>query len=596
MKVSESYLNSTSGHKIVTGIGVSSGVGLGPAFFLHSQEVSFVKTSISSNQIQTEIDRFYKALKHSISQLKLIRKNIETIQIGNPSLIIDAYLMILRDDLLIQGTKSLIRDEQINAEWALSKVDRSIRGFFDLLEDKILRERRDDVRFVVRRVMANLLGKPEVLKVEVPENAVIIAHSLSPVDTVFLSEQKIGGFVTEIGSKTSHTAIMAGSMEVPAVVGVENITGLIEAGDMVLIDGTTGEVIIKPHQSDMSQFHIRVKKRTNLQEALSSKAQLVARTRDGRVLDVMGNLEFEEEVEKLKLHGGSGVGLFRTEFLFMKHSRLPDEEEQYKYYRRMVKSLDGLPVSIRTLDLGGDKFLSTVECNEHLKAHSPLRAIRLCLQNHPLFVTQLRAVLRASAHGPVRLMLPFISGLEEVLEAKHLIKESQNALKEEGKSFDEKIKVGIMIEIPSAVMVAEVLAKEVDFFSVGTNDLIQYSMAIDRANEHQAHLYRPLHPALLRMLGLVTEAARNNKIDVNICGEMAGEPMYTQLLIGMGFRGLSMNPKRIPVIKEIIRNSTVSEARKLWKKVTKFHGVQEIEDHVRCYMKGAFPHLFEDAF
>jgi phosphotransferase system enzyme I (PtsI) len=550
----------------------------------------------SAVEIDEEVKRFRTALRLSKSQLLEIRKRISEGKVLEPLFIIDVHILMLKDNMLIHNTIDNIRHKKINAEWALMMTIDKYRKAFNKIEDIYLKQRISDVEYVGQRILRSLAGKKREPVSELKENVIIISRDLSPADTVQMKMEKILGFATDIGGKTSHTAIVARSIGIPAVVGLERITHDIRNEDEIIVDGVDGFVLINPDPEIVKRYEDKSRHFREFEEGLLKQAGLPAVTKDLRRLEIGANIEFVEEVPSALMHGADGVGLYRTEFLFINKERLPTEREHFADYKRLLEGKNLTWSTIRTFDLGGDKFMSDPKLAKDLpKETNPamgLRAIRFCLQEVGLFKIQLRSILRASVYGKTRILFPMISRLEEIREAKRIYEEVKKELKEEKIPIGKDIEIGIMIEVPSAVMIADLLAKEVDYFSIGTNDLIQYALAIDRVNERVTYLYEPLHPAVLKLIKMIVAAGHKAGIRVSMCGEMAGEPAYTLILIGLELDELSMNPLAIPRVKKIIRNSTYSESKSLLKKVMAMSSAIEIENYIKDYMARRFPDVF----
>jgi phosphotransferase system enzyme I (PtsI) len=550
----------------------------------------------SAVEIDDEVKRFRKALRLSKSQLLEIRKRISEGKVLEPLFIIDVHILMLKDNMLIHNTIDNIRHKKINAEWALMMTIDKYRKAFNKIEDIYLKQRISDVEYVGQRILRSLAGKKREPVSELKENVIIISRDLSPADTVQMKMEKILGFATDIGGKTSHTAIVARSIGIPAVVGLERITHDIRNEDEIIVDGVDGFVLINPDPEIVKRYEDKSRHFREFEEGLLKQAGLPAVTKDLRRLEIGANIEFVEEVPSALMHGADGVGLYRTEFLFINKERLPTEREHFADYKRLLEGKNLTWSTIRTFDLGGDKFMSDPKLAKDLpKETNPamgLRAIRFCLQEVGLFKIQLRSILRASVYGKTRILFPMISRLEEIREAKRIYEEVKKELKAEKIPIGKDIEIGIMIEVPSAVMIADLLAKEVDYFSIGTNDLIQYALAIDRVNERVTYLYEPLHPAVLKLIKMIVAAGHKAGIRVSMCGEMAGEPAYTLILIGLELDELSMNPLAIPRVKKIIRNSTYSESKSLLKKVMAMSSAIEIENYIKDYMARRFPDVF----
>jgi phosphotransferase system enzyme I (PtsI) len=580
---------------VMKGIGVSPGVAIGKVYLFNRMEmqVPFYKLG-NPALVPKEIDRFLDALHESETQLlELKNKLVDSGGGMEPLYIIDVHIMIMRDRKFIDLTMQNIRDMSVNAEWAVRMTIDKYQEMFDRMEDDYLRGRISDIQHVGQKIIDNLVGKHHDQS-ELPEGIVIISSDLSPADTAQLKIDKVLGFATDMGGKTSHTAIVARSMEIPAVVALESITRAAKTNDDIIIDGSSGMVIVNPDPSIIKRYEWKKKLYEKVQDDLLDYAVLPAVTQDDHRVEIGGNIEFVEEIPSAIHHGAEGIGLYRTEFIYINRQRLPDEEEHLANYRSVVGVAGFSWATIRTFDLGGDKFFPDKKGFHEMNPQLGMRAIRFCLKEKELFKVQLRAILRASVYGKLRIMFPMISGIEEIREAKSILAEVKKELLSEGIALGRDIETGIMIEIPSAVVIADQLAQEVDFFSIGTNDLIQYTLAIDRINEQVSYLYEPLHPAVLRLIKCVVEAGHNAGIRVAMCGEMAGDPAYTMILVGMGLDELSMHPLAIPRVKKIIRGITMRAAESLLKKVLTFPSSEEIKTYVGKEMRERFPEDFSD--
>jgi len=553
----------TMEEKTYKGIVASPGIVIGRAYLLDRRKVVVAGRRIEEANVKDEIVRFKKAVENSIAQLEDLKKRVSK-GLGKSHLyILDTHIMLLEDRKLTEDAITYIKRSHLNAEGALKETITAISAKFDLIEDDYLRGRKYDVEQVGERILRNLVGHKQESLAEIEEEAVIIAHDLAPTDTLMMRKDKILGFATDVGSRTSHTAILARSLGIPAAVGLENITQAVKTGDVVILDGIHGVVIVHPGEETFLDYLRKHRKYKYFEQELEKLKTLPAVTLDGHVIYLQGNIELPEEVPSVEDHGGTGIGLYRTEFLFMNRPDLPTEEEHYNAYRHVAEKALPHDVVIRTFDVGGEKLSLPEEYEKEANPALGLRAIRFCLQKRDIFKTQLRGIIRATAHGKIKLLLPMISGLTELHETKKILEEVKAELRSEGQIFNEHLDVGIMIEIPSAAMIADLLAREVAFFSVGTNDLIQYALAIDRLNEHVAYMYEPLEPAVLRLLQRVAEAAREAKIQLAMCGEMAGDPLYAAILIGMGFEYLSMNVAAIAWVKRVIRSVRMQDAVEL---------------------------------
>ena len=568
------------------GLGVSAGITFGRAYLIGRDTLKAPRYHIEADDVDTEIARLYKAIAASDKQLAKIKEKLAS-ENESDYHIITAHQMMLHDEHLVGAAVGYIREELINSEWAARRAVDDIAGVFDAIEDEYLRERRSDVEFVFERVLRNLLGR-DTGPPTPPPDAIVVAYDLSPADTAQLHKAAVSGLITDAGGKTSHTAIIARAHEIPAVVGLENITELVETDDLILIDGGAGIVIVNPAASTVSEFREEQRRQAAAGALLQSMRDLPARTRDEVDVALYANIDGPGELDAGLAYGAMGVGLFRTEYLFMGHSELPDEEKHYRTAVEVLDRLGGLPATIRTFDLGADKLAPFLEAADLQEANPALglRSIRLCLAElgRGLFKTQLRGLLRASAHGPLKIMFPMISGVSELRAAKAVVEEVKVDLTAEGLPYDPHVKLGIMIEMPSAALTADLLAQEADFFSIGTNDLIQYTLAVDRVNEYVSYLYEPLHPSLLRLIGDVARAARDAGIPVTVCGEMAGEPLIAPILVGLGIRELSMSAVSVPEVKAMIRNIGAADAEALVVRARKLATAAEVRALVSEYV------------
>ncbi|GMR04939.1 MAG: phosphoenolpyruvate--protein phosphotransferase [Thermodesulfobacteriota bacterium] len=579
---------------LMRGIGVSSGIVTGTAHVL-KRGVDFTAhyCHLGEEETLSEIERFKTALAESQDQLRRVKEKMVSDGMDVEHVrIIEAHLLILKDRMLIDDTVGLIKKEKVNAEWALKKVLEKLLKYFENVDDEYLRERSYDFEHIVNRILFNLSGKYHESITDIKEPSIVIAHDLAPSDTVQMDKKTVLGFLTDLGGKTSHTAIIARALEIPAVVGLENITSRVEDGDVVIIDGTTGTVIINPSEKVVDVYRKRRKRYENYGRTLFHYKDLPCETTDGYRMSLMGNMEMMEEVDALMVHGAEGIGLYRTEFLYLRNKHMPTEEEHFEAYTKVAARLAPNPVIIRTLDVGADKGLPGLEHSEEINPALGLRAIRFCLKNRDIFKAQLRGLLRASVAGNIKVMFPMISGIEELRRAKAVLEEAKDELRTEKKAFDPDIKVGVMIEIPSAAIIADLIVKEVDFMSIGTNDLLQYSLAIDRVNEHVAYLYQPFHPAVLRIIKTVADAATKGGISVGVCGEMAGEPEYAFILLGFGIDKLSMNAFSILKVKRLLRSVSYADAKKICGEIIKFATAKEVELHIRAKLSDLYTEEF----
>jgi phosphotransferase system enzyme I (PtsI) len=546
------------------GIGVSPGVARGKIYVYNVAEAVVPQYDVAPDDVPKEIARFEQALIKTREQLHQLQGQIASgIGSSAPSSILDVHLSITEDPALIDRVIHRIEAERKNVEFVFHDVAHKFVTTLSELPDELMRERATDVQDVTRRIMRNLLGHDHRVLTDLPPGTIVVAHDLSPSDTTSLDRKHVSGFATDVGSHTSHTAIVARSMNLPAVVGLHQLSQYVHDGQSAILDGYSGTLIIEPTEQTLFVYGQLEVKRLSVKERLDTLQDLPAQTLDGHRMILSGNIELPGDVPGVLAAGAEGIGLFRTEFLYLNRSQFPDEEEQYEKYVEVARAVKPHSVIIRTLDIGGDKFHSEDTTPQEVNPFLGFRAIRFCLANVDVFEAQLRAILRASAEGNVKIMYPMISGVAEVLQANDILQHVMRDLKKHRVAFDEKIHVGAMIEIPSAALTAEMIAPEVDFFSIGSNDLIQYTMAVDRVNEKVANLYEPTHPAILRLIRAVVEAAHNNNIWVGVCGEMAGEPLFTPLLLGMGIDELSAASSSLPRVKEVIRRLTMHEAQEL---------------------------------
>lgn len=573
---------------ILQGVAASPGIAIGRVKLADRGRVAVSEQAITASSVDAEVKRFVAAIDEVREDLQNLKTQLEAEKGAEHLYVLDTHLLILDDAMLTGETVACIRTDLINAEGALRRTLNKFRKFFCAIEDEYLRERYSDVEIVGERILRSMAGVFQETINDITGKAIIICHDLSPADVLQIDKSKIIGFATDLGGKTSHASILARALEIPAVVGLETATSRLSTGDHLIIDGSSGKVIVNPDDETFREYLGRKQYYDYCDRELAKLQALPAVTLDGHHIKLKGNLEFVEEVPSLLAHGGEGVGLFRAEMLFMNRDGLPEEEEQFASYLTMLREIAPRPLSIRTLDVGGDKFVPDLHLDDELNPALGLRAIRLSLRNPETLRPQLRAILRASAFGDVRVFFPMISAVSEIRAVKKMMKELQAELRYEGVAFNEKMKIGIMIEVPSAVLVADSLAAEVDFFSVGTNDLIQYTLAIDRTNEHLSHLYEPLNPAILRSLDMVVTAAHAAGIDACICGEMAGDPLYLPVLLGLGFDELSMSPPSIPRVKRILRRCSLAGARALTAKLLTLTTAAEVEAQLKSEIAANF--------
>ncbi len=570
---------------MLNGIPVSPGIVIGKVLLLDSRMSAVPKYKIKKDRIVKEIIRFTKAIGKTKRELVEIQRKFVDKVGETHAAIFDAHLLMLEDSSLIEETIEQIRDKQFNVEFVFFTVLEKAAKSFSAIEDEYMRERAADINDVGRRVIKNLLAKKHINLSNLREKVVLVSHDLSPSETAQMDKNKVIGFATEMGGRTSHTAIMARTLEIPAVVGVENITQKVFSGDTIIIDGVKGAVIINPSSSVLEKY---LKKRAEiklLERKLSRLRYVRADTLDGQKILLAANIESQDEVHSIIMHGANGIGLYRTEFLYLDRNSIPSEEEQFNAYKFVAQKINPQNVIIRTLDLGGDKFISELGTPKEMSSSLGLRAIRFCLKQPDIFKAQLRAILRASHYGNVSIMFPMISGLSELREAKMFVEAAKKELDGKNLLYDKNIKIGAMIEVPSAALIADMLAKEADFFSIGTNDLIQYSFAVDRVDEKISYLYRPNHPAVYRLIKMIVDAANEADIPVSICGEMAGTPASVLALLGLGLFRFSMASVRIPEIKKLIRHVNTNGAKKIAKHVLELSTGKEANRYLRSKIK-----------
>ncbi|MCB2186065.1 MAG: phosphoenolpyruvate--protein phosphotransferase [Deltaproteobacteria bacterium] len=578
--------------KTFTGVGASPGIGIGRALCITRGPVKVPFHSLGGPEdVAREVHRFQEGLTATQTDLLAAKEDMGD-RLGEYAYIIDAHLSILKDKMIAGRTVELIDERRINAEWALSLAVSEAGMIFRKVKDEYIRSRFTDVEYVAEQVLRHLAGQDISEISQIREKVVVVAHDLSPAETSRMDMGWVLGFATDMGGPTSHTAIMAQAKNIPAVLGLENITRQVKNGDFVVVDGSAGVVVVNPEDEALHTYRERQEAYELYAQEILAQAHLAAETQDGVRVAVGANIELSEEASGVLGYGAEYIGLYRTEFIYISRQCLPTEDELLEDFRGVVERMEGRPVTIRTLDLGADKLAAWQGRPRETNPALGLRAIRLCLREKDLFRTQLRAILRASALGKVRILFPMISGVGELLEAKALLEEARLELAIEGQAHDPNLEVGIMVEIPSAVAVADLLAPHVDFFSIGTNDLIQYAMAIDRVNEHVAHLYQPLHPAVLRMIKQVVQAGHAAGIRVAMCGEMAGDQKAVPLLLGLGLDELSATALAIPRMKRIIRRMNAAQWREL---------AQEALSHptaaqVRLFMDHQLAQLYPDIF
>jgi phosphotransferase system enzyme I (PtsI) len=584
---------STSGEMIFNGIPASPGIAFGEAFVVNVEDLAVSAESIPDDQIDAEAARFEEAVKQTEAELRKLHRNLEKEMGEEHGKILDSHRMILADEVVSTETIRMIRERKVSAAFALNAVLDKVLIQFSNIKDEYLKERAEDIRDVRRRLLRNLLGQKEQELSTLRKKAIVVAKSLTPSDTAGLKRKYVLAFVTDTGGSTSHAAIIARSQGIPAVVGLNDLSGYVRPYDQLIVDGITGQVVLHPTHETIAMYREVQARYRDLETELLTLRDYPAVTLDGHTIELSGNIEIADEVDDVISHGAKGVGLFRTEYFFITRSSLPSEEEQYRYYASVVKRMPQDPVIIRTLDVGGDKIARWVGDLKEANPFMGWRGIRFTLARKDIFRTQLRAIFRASAHGNVKVMFPMVSVVDEVRLARALCAEVKDDLKRERYPISENAEIGVMIETPAAVAVADHLAREVDFFSIGTNDLIQYALAVDRGNAKISYLYESLHPSILRLIRDTVTAAHKSKIWVGICGEMPGDVRGALLLLGLGLGEFSAASYLIPSIKKIIRSVTYDETRALARKALALPTAGEVRELVDRFIREKRPELKE---
>jgi len=574
--------------KFVKGIGVSPGIAIGKAFPYAGRSTSVPAYDITPAQIPREKARFREALQEAARELEELRASTHP-QTGEVERkFLDSHILMLRDPELIERVQSELAEQKKNVEWVLQEVITAITAKLDSSDDEYMRERSADFQDVYSRILGHLLKAQRVSLTSLAEDCVLVAHNLLPSDVISMDKRRVMGLASDSGSKTSHVAILARSFAIPAVLGLSEASRQVEEGDTVIVDGHQGVVIVSPDEATERQYQASREAWLKHELQLLSLSELRAETRDGKLIQLESNIEVPEETDSALAHGADGVGLFRSEFLYILPKRFPTEEEQLEAYTRVLQAMNPRAVTIRTLDLGGEKIIPGVTPGGESNPILGWRAVRFCISRPQIFKAQLRALLRASTHGNLKIMFPMISGIEELDATLELLDEAKQELIARGERFEEDIPVGIMIEVPSAAFTSDILARRVSFFSIGTNDLIQYMIAVDRENERIAYLYEPFHPAVLRLLKTVVDNAHASGIPVGICGEMAADPYAVVVLLGLGLDEFSMSSIAIPETKRIIRSVTLAEAEDLVGTILEMKSFREIDRHVRSWMEERF--------
>src|SRR4051794_334969 len=581
---------SRSAIRTYKGIGVSPGIAIGRAVIIERREAAIYRVPIRDDEVPSEVNRFLEALEKTQTQLQDLKQRVKRSMGDEYAQIFEAHAVMVSDPSFADKVIQKIEAEQVNAEWAMAEVQEELQARFLSFDDVYLRERVADVKDVADRVLKNLQGIAHHDVSEITHDVIILADDLTPSDTIHFNRRPIVGFATEAGGRTSHTSIIAKSLFMPAVIGVPRLTKVVDNDEMVILDGYEGTVLVNPTQAMIAEYQTRVIRHEEAERRLLENRDLAAVTKDERRITLQANIELVEELKDAIRFGAEGIGLYRSEFLYISKSPvLPTEDEHFQLYKNLVESCAPRTCVIRTFDLGGKKLAREVIGNKEDNPVLGLRGLRLCMKKRDMFRMQLRALLRASSYGDMRIMFPLVSGVQELRQVKTLVRELKAELDDEGVPYKKELKIGIMIEVPSAAVIADILAQEADFFAIGTNDLIQYSLAIDRSNENVSYLYEPLHPALLRLIKGVIDAGKKAGIPVSMCGEMAADPIYAIVLLGLGLEIFSMNPSSVPVIKNVIRSVRYRDCRRIAEAALLKRTAQEIEEFVIESVATRFP-------
>lgn len=581
--------DSEPSQRVILGISGSPGICIGKAYVVEREGVDIIKRYfISEDFIQPEINRFKGAVKKAKDEHAAIIESLND-DLSSQLNILETHMVLFKDKMLYGKTIETIEKEKVNAEWALKKVSLKVKTMFQKLDDPYLQSRVTDIVQVSEQVMRHLIGAQDIKIADINKRVILVAHDLSPADASQIQLERIKGFVTDRGGRDSHTGIIAKSLAIPSVLGLGNVTHFVANDDIIIVDGSSGIIIINPDEDTLFKYEERRSRYEDYRASLARESHLPAVTLDGQRLSLMANIELVEEVVSVKDNGADGIGLFRTEFLYLDLKRFPTEEELFDKYKELVELVTPRCVTIRTLDINGDKVLPYSDTIEEANPALGMRAVRFCLSRPEIFMTQIKAILRAAAFGNIKILIPMISCVEEIIEVKKIIDDAVWALEEEEKIFNSDIPLGIMIEVPSAVIMAEELGRYVDFFSIGTNDLIQYAMAIDRRNRQVSHLNQPLNPAVIRLIRMIMDAAGRTGVNVVMCGEMAGDPVNLPVLMGLGLKELSMNPGSIPVVKQVVRKINAADTKNLVDEILKKGKVADITELVKTRYKDILP-------
>ncbi len=575
--------------EIIKGIPVSPGFAIAEAFIVSGSKLDIPRRFVDEESTEKEVVRFFEAVKIAQDDIRQLQESMDPNLGLEARPIFDAHIMILADSSLHDEVVKRINTNRFSAEYAVSRSLRKFEKVFYSIKDEYLAQRVSDIQDIERRLIRALLGQRANDLKSLNKKVILVAHDLTPSDTAEIDTSKVVGFCTAVGGSTGHTAIVARAMELPAVVGLGNVSTDVNMGDTLIIDGNRGIVIINPDEETIDKYKLLANDFLEFEESLFSEKDLAAITSDGTIADVKGNIEFPREVKQILKGGGDGVGLYRTEFLYLSTQNDPSEEVHYSVYVKSLEALNGKPLTIRTLDLGADKFFHTGDTLTERNPNLGCRAIRYCLLRPDIFRTQIRAICRASAHGTIRMMVPMVCSVEEVIKTREILTEVQDELAAEGIAYDTEMQVGIMVEIPATALTLESYVPYVDFFSIGTNDLIQYTIAVDRTNEHVANLYRPGHPAVLLLIKTIIDVSIKNNIPVSMCGEMSGDPTFIIFLLGLGLKSFSVAPPIIPEVKKLIRSVSIDDAEQIAKEVMAMNDERKIVTHLRKFTRKIMP-------
>ncbi|MBN2658408.1 MAG: phosphoenolpyruvate--protein phosphotransferase [Spirochaetales bacterium] len=573
------------------GISASPGIAIGRVFLYMEDSMAVPKYTIEHDSIDTEISRYEEAVSKATSDLTILKERLSKEVAEENSRILDSHLLMLSDSMFNDQVFQRMKNDMINIEAALKSVIEDLVDKLNASRDLYLRERTVDILDVAKRIINHLMFRERLSLADINTEVILVSQNLMPSDTLLMNKRMVKGIAMDSGGRTSHTAILAKSFEIPAVLALRDLTKYINTNDLIIVDGHHGKVIVNPDKDTRKLYEKMLLEYQKRESELLNMNMLAAETKDGKLINLQANIEIPEEVDSVLVHGADGIGLYRSEFLFMQPGRVPTEEQQFEAYKTVLESMEGKPVTIRTLDVGGDKFIPKVN---NLAENNPLlgwRAIRFCIEHKDFFKQQLRALLRASVFGNLKIMFPMISGVEELEKVLDILEETKNELRKEKINFIERIPVGIMIEVPSSAMTSDILARKVDFFSIGTNDLIQYTIAVDRGNEKIATLYEPFHPGVLRLIRMVIENAHEQGLSVSMCGEMAGDIYSSVILLGLGLDVYSMSAISIPEIKKIIRSVSMSEAEELVGTIMAMKSFADIDQYVRNWMEEKFDNI-----